>query len=90
MNTSEVHKLPSIYKNRDEIVKVKNKEVSETTRLIGDMAADKKVVVSDTGLCNFWAITWLAAWYIFSGITKGLQLSISSVVEFLLQDLPCS
>ena len=72
MNTnSEVHKLPSIYNNSDaEIVKVKNQELSETSRLISDMGTDKKVVVSDTGLCNFWAITWLAAWYIFSGINN--------------------
>ena len=68
MTTSEVHKLPSIYNTSDEIVKVKNKELSETSRLIADMKTDKKVVVSDIGLCNFWAITWLAAWYIFSGI----------------------
>ena len=71
--TSEVHKLPSIY-NSDEIVKVNNKELSETSRLIAaDMGTDKKVVVSDTGLCNFWAITWLAAWYIFSGINNILR-----------------
>ena len=73
MTTSEVHKLPSIY-NSDEIVKVNNKELSETSRLIAaDMGTDKKVVVSDTGLCNFWAITWLAAWYIFSGINNILR-----------------
>ena len=43
-----------------------DQEQAETTKLV-TMAAEKKIVVSDTGLCNFWALTWLVAWYIFSG-----------------------
>ena len=41
-------------------------EASETTRLL-EMAADKKVVMTDAGLCNTWALFWLASWYLFSG-----------------------
>ena len=43
-----------------------DQEQGETSELVS-MAADKKLVVSDTGLCNFWALTWLVAWYVFSG-----------------------
>ena len=43
-----------------------NLEPSETTSLL-NMKSDKKTVMTDAGLLNFWALTWLAAWYIFSG-----------------------
>ena len=61
---SETHKIPSIYGATAS--SLKEKEPGETTRLL-EMSADKKVAVTDTGLCSFWALTWLAAWYIFSG-----------------------
>ena len=43
-----------------------NQEPSETTSLL-KMKAEKKAAVTDAGLLNFWALTWLGAWYIFSG-----------------------
>ena len=63
---SETHKIPSIYGATAS--SLTEKEPGETTRLL-EMSADKKVAVTDTGLCSFWALTWLAAWYIFSGNT---------------------
>jgi len=57
-----------------------DQEQAETTKLV-TMAAEKKIVVSDTGLCNFWALTWLMAWYIFSGFTLFLNKYILTYLE---------
>ena len=43
-----------------------NQDPCETTSLL-KMKAEKKAVKTDTGLLNFWALSWLAAWYLFSG-----------------------
>lgn len=67
---SQHHKIPSLYGGGGGEVKGAGSDIrtelepSERSSLI--MKADKRPV-SDTGLCNAWAITWLAAWYIFSG-----------------------
>ena len=74
---SQHHKIPSLYGGE---VKVQRSDIkaelepSERSSLL--MKAEKRPV-SDTGLYNAWAITWLAAWYIFSGGHFGRQQSYS-------------
>ena len=70
------HAIPSLYGGAVQgVQRSDNKtelEPSERSSLL--MKAERKPV-SDTGLYNAWAITWLAAWYIFSGghITSARQ-----------------
>lgn len=65
---SHHHKIPSLYGGevRGQPVGDINTELEPSERSSLLMKAERKPV-SDTGLYNAWAITWLAAWYIFSG-----------------------
>ncbi len=66
---SQHHKIPSLYGGGGEVKgpgSDNNSELEPSERSSLIMKAEKRPV-SDTGLCNAWAITWLAAWYIFSG-----------------------
>ena len=50
-----------------------HQDLSEKTKLLTTMGGDKTVPVvfpklkKESGLYNFWALTWLVSWYIFSG-----------------------
>ena len=50
-----------------------HQDLSEKTNLLTtNMGADKTVPIKlkkESGLNNFWALTWLVSWYIFSGET---------------------
>ena len=50
-----------------------HQDLSEKTNLLTtNMGADKTVPIKlkkESGLNNFWALTWLVSWYIFSGDT---------------------
>ena len=65
---SEHHKIPSLYggEPRGQPGSDSNTELAPSERSSLLMKAEK-TPVSDTGLYNARAITWLAAWYIFSG-----------------------
>ena len=60
-----------------------HQDLSEKTNLLTtNMGADKTVPIifpklkKESGLNNFWALTWLVSWYIFSGETQLLLLLV--------------
>ena len=67
-----------------------HQDLTEKTKLITTMGADKTVPVifpklkKESGLYNFWALTWLTSWYIFSGET--VQLHTFSVTSSTTTD----